>query len=1111
MAFMPKPCQVRSHLASYMIDGNALTGNTAWDAGGGAFFSTLNNCTLSGNSAVNSGGGAFRGTLINCTLTGNAASEGGGAEVGPISFGGIYCVLINCIVYFNTAPQWANYDPHCQLSYCCTTPLPTDGIGNISADPQLTDSAHLSAGSPCRGAGSTDYVSGTDIDGEPWADPPSIGCDEYYPEASGLLQVTVTADYTNVATGFVVNLTGSILGHANSNRWDLGDGTIASNTLGVSHAWTNTGDHVVSLSAYNETYPASASATVTIHVVSQLVHYVSLTSPYPLAPYTSWATAATSIQDAVDAATVGDLVLVTNGTYASGGETVDGYTFNQVVVDKPLNIRSVNGNVFTVIDGGLSNRCVYLGANGSLAGFTLTNAGADYGIWCTSGTEIVSNCVISGNLGGGGAYQGTLVNCILINNYGYGAYSCSLSNCSIVGNLAGGAYSSSLNNCVVSDNQSDGTDSSSLVNCAVFANSGFGIAYGTANNCTVSSNTSGGAYDCTLNNCIVFFNNAGSGANYDSSSSLNYCCATPLPPRGGNISDDPRLTDSAHVSADSPCVGAGSAALTSGVDIDGEPWANPPSIGCDEFHTGPVTGPLTVSMAADYTNVVMGFVLNFAAQINGHATVNFWDFGDGTFAINEACGLTHSFTSMGDYMVMLWAYNDTYPMGVSATLVIHVENGVHYVSAANPNPVPPYNSWATAATNIQDAVDLAPVGGTILVTNGAYTSGGRGLQGETNRVLLDKPLALQSVNGPGVTFIDGAKSARCVYLSKAASLSGFTLTNGAANGSGGGVFCESMSETVSDCTINGNQASYGGGGACSGTLLNCTLRGNSANFEGGGAYYGFLKDCVLTGNSAVYGGGGCTGATLRNCALTSNSANGYDAGIYEAAGGVSDCYSVNCIVYFNTCLNRPGAANHAVQFIDQMKYCCTTPLPPGPGNVTSAPLFVDQANGNLRLQSNSPCINAGNNAYAPAGPDLDGNPRIAGGTVDIGAYEFQTPTSVISYAWLQQYGLPTDGTADYTDLDGDGLNNWQEWRTGTNPKNSASVLKLQAPTITNNPPGLTVSWQSVAGINYFLQSSTNLPLFITIGMNITGQAGTTTYTDTNAVGPGPFFYRVGVQ
>jgi hypothetical protein len=477
--------------------------------------------------------------------------------------------------------------------------------------------------------------------------------------------------------------------------------------------------------------------------------------------------------------------------------------------------------------------------------------------------------------------------------------------------------------------------------------------------------------------------------------------------------------------------------------------------------------------------------------------------------------------------------------------MLHGGATVHYVDINSTNATPPFTDWSTAATNIQDAVDAATAGDTVLVSNGVYQTGATfvsGLDGTSNRVAVSKALTLQSVNGPQFTIIEGyqvpgttndTSAVRCVYLANGAALIGFTLTNGAtvasSGGYGGGIWFETAlasncvvvgnaagynaggaiahgRATLVNCTLARNRARLAGGGAQGCVLVGCTLVGNFAGNTGGGSISGVLTNCAVIGNSAVSDGGGSYGEKLVNCTVAGNAAFGKNA-TNTAAGGVGNSsLCANCVVYFNT---APVWSNY---YDSPMSYSCTTPAAIGPDNITNAPVFVDLANGDLHLQSNSPCINAGRNSYITFSTDLDGNPRIVGGTVDMGAYEFQFPTSVISYAWLQQYGFPTDGSADYADPDHDGMNNWQEWIAGTNPTNALSVLMMLAPS--NAVSGIAVPWQSVSGITYFLQRSTNLavqPAFTSVQSNLVGQAGTTVFMDTKAIGGGPFFYRVGVQ
>jgi hypothetical protein len=685
---------------------------------------------------------------------------------------------------------------------------------------------------------------------------------------------------------------------------------------------------------------------------SAVIRYVNVNSANPASPYINWTTAATTIQNAVDAAVAGDQILVTNGVYQTGGRAVYGTMTNRVAVDKPITVQSVNGAEVTMIrgfqvpgtiTGDSAVRCVYLTNGAVLIGFYLTNGathnhgdplrdGMGGGLWCESADAVVSNCTLGGNLGGyagGGASGGTLNNCVLTGNWagagggaaggtlnnctlianstslldgsGGGAYRSTLNNCALLRNLStygGGACLSTLNNCTLNSNSADtggwqvggGAADSALNNCSLIGNSsgyGGGVSYCALNNCTLSGNSAiegGGADGGTLNNCIVYYNVAERGDNYFHGT-YSHSCTTPLPPDGvGNITAEPLLTDGTHLSAGSPCRGAGSASFATGLDIDGENWASPPSIGCDEYYTGAVSGLLSVSIQPAYTNVTVGFAVNFTAVTGGHATASRWEFGDGTVVSNRPYA-AHGWAAAGAYLVVFRAYNDANPGGVSATVTVQaVAQPIYYVAQDSTNPVAPYVSWATAATSIQDAVDASAAGAVVLVTNGVYQTGERVISGTTNRLAVTKAISVSSVNGVRGTVINGRGAVRCVYLSNGASLAGFTLTNGAAyddDFSGGGVTCAATGGMVSNCVLTGNSSGYGGG-AAGGTLNNCTFTSNSA-YDGGGAYAATLNNCVLSGNSSGIGGAACFGI-LNNCMLGTNSARQVMPEGHAAAG-----------------------------------------------------------------------------------------------------------------------------------------------------------------------------------------------------------------------------------
>jgi hypothetical protein len=369
-----------------------------------------------------------------------------------------------------------------------------------------------------------------------------------------------------------------------------------------------------------------------------------------------------------------------------------------------------------------------------------------------------------------------------------------------------------------------------------------------------------------------------------------------------------------------------------------------------------------------------------------------------------------------------------------------------YVDAAVPQSGSG-TSWETAFKTIQEGIDAAcdraPCA--VVVAEGTYVEN---IQFAGKIIVLRStdplsPLVVANTiidgnqSGPVVTF-SGTENQTCV-------LSGFTICNGWAR-AGGGVLggsyenrsCATIQNniitgnsaavwggglawcggTIQNNTITGNSAAWGGGLAgCDGTVQDNRITRNSANEDGGGLSYcdGTIQKNTITGNSAERDGGGlwfCNGTIQSNTiggntsyydggglhlclgTIESNTITGNSAG--HRGGGLSYCDGAtrSCIIWGNAAPQGPQLWTSS-----EATYCCIQGWTGGgQGNITANPQFVDPDGPDNNAQTYedndyhlavwSPCIDVGKNEdWMWQAVDLDGNPRVTNGIVDIGAYE----------------------------------------------------------------------------------------------------------------------------
>lgn len=202
--------------------------------------------------------------------------------------------------------------------------------------------------------------------------------------------------------------------------------------------------------------------------------------------------------------------------------------------------------------------------------------------------------------------------------------------------------------------------------------------------------------------------------------------------------------------------------------------------------------------------------------------------------------------------------------------------------------------------------------------------------------------------------------------------------NEAVNAAGLGIQrCKGYSVKVSNMLAYNNSVVHYGGGLAMATsdpeLNNLTIVNNYCGGGGGaGMQMAFeaeptLNNCIFWGNHAVY---------------YTEDKNVKDTVEYYIGSQIW-LWGSDCSPIFNN-----GVVQYGLDSINGYYLI----LPDHYNSMLEVnPLFINEQNRNYRLKSNSPCINTGINKPGMFIPDTDlvGNPRIFGGRIDMGCYEWQ--------------------------------------------------------------------------------------------------------------------------